>query len=58
MEFPPIEDARWDRLLRVVLAAEARDPAREGPLATDFPTPALEPAETLARATRDLDAYV
>ena len=57
MELPPIDDARWDQLLRAVLAAEARTPERAGPLTTPFPTAAQAPTDAAARVTIVLDAY-
>lgn len=62
MDFPPLDDTRWDRLLVAVIAQRPTVDDPESPLATRFPsplhddTPEPEPAEEPDR-TVDLDTY-
>lgn len=56
MDFPPLEDVRWDRLLGAVIGQRPTVADPTTPLATPFPVPTTE------RDRRDddtirLDAY-
>lgn len=62
MDLPPLQDDRWDSLLRAVLVPQPLGPQPDvdqapTPLATPFPSPVPRPVEPAQRTGEDLGSY-
>ena len=65
MDFPPLDDTRWDRLLRAVIGQRPTVGDPDAPLSASFPVPSawrelareLDERRQHAGDTIDLDAY-
>lgn len=62
MEFPPLDDVRWDRLLGAVMQSQPLGPQPDAPrapqvLAGVFPSSPPRPADGVS-TSHELDAYV
>lgn len=57
MEFPPLDDDRWDRLLVAVVGQRSTVGDPTAPLAAPFPAPPARPERELDDETIRLDTY-
>lgn len=60
MDFPPLDDTRWDRLLGAVIGQRPTVGDPDAPLATSFPVPQEWQERTREldqQRTIDLDTY-